>query len=267
MARAIWKGPISFGLVTIPVGLVPAQKSEVEVKFNQLDRRNNARIRYKRVNEITGEEVPSEEIVKAYPYSKDQFVVIEEEELERIRASASSAMQIEEFVDASAISGLYYEKPYYAVPDPAAKRGYAILRESLRRAGKVGIARLVLRQKEYLAALVPVENALMVMLLRFPEEVRQPSEIDLPGADLEEVKATEREIELGFQLVEAMTAEWQPAKYKDRFREQLLASIEEKVRTGTIAAPAQPAAVQSEGEIIDMMELLKKSLEKRAASE
>lgn len=267
MARAIWKGPISFGLVTIPVGLVPAQKSEVEVKFHQLDRRNNARIRYKRVNEITGEEVPSEEVVRAYPYSKDQFVILEENELDQIRASASSSMEIEEFVDASAISGLYCEKPYYAMPDPAAKRGYVILRESLRRANKVGIARLVLRQKEYLAALIPVENALMVMLLRFPEEVRLPSELDLPGEDIEEVKATEREVELATQLVEAMTGEWQPEKYKDHFREKLLASIEEKVRTGSISVPPKPSEEPSEGEVIDVMELLKKSLEKRAASE
>jgi len=267
MARAIWKGPISFGLVTIPVGLVPAQKSEVEVKFNQLDGRNNARIRYKRVNEITGEEVPTDEIVKAYPYSKDQFVVIAEEELEQIRASASSSMEIEEFVDASAITGLYYEKPYYAVPDPAAKRGYVVLRESLRRSGKVGIARLVLRQKEYLAALMPLENALMVMLLRFPEEVRLPSELDLPGEDLDAVKATEREVELGLQLLEAMTAEWQPEKYRDRFREQLLAAIEEKARTGHISAPAKPSEEPFEGEPIDIMALLKKSLEKRAVSE
>ncbi|GIV03518.1 MAG: Ku protein [Armatimonadetes bacterium] len=264
--RATWKGPITFGLVTIPVSLVTAQKSEAEVKFNQLDRRNNARIRYKRVNEITGEEVPSSEIVKAYPYSKDQYVILEDEELEKIRASTSPAMEILEFVDRDAITPLYFEKPYYAVPDPAAKRGYVILRESLRKANKVGLARFVLRQKEYLAALLPVENALMVVLLRYPEEVRLPSQLDLPGEDLAAVNASEKEIELGLQLIEMMSAEWQPEKYKDQFREKLLASIEEKARTGAISVqPAGEAAATTE--VIDVMELLKQSLEKKAASE
>jgi DNA end-binding protein Ku len=263
--RATWKGPITFGLVTIPVSLVPAQKSEAQVRFNQLDRRNNARIRYKRVNEITGEEVPSSEIVKAYPYAKDQYVIVEEEEIERIRAATSPAMEILEFVDRDAVAPLYFEKPYYAVPDPAARRGYVILRESLRKANKVGLARLVLRDKEHLAALLPVENALMVMLLRYPEEVRLPSQLDLPGEDLGQVNASEKEVELGLQLIEMMSAEWQPEKYKDQFREKLLASIEEKARTGTISA--QPATEPAATEVIDVMELLKKSLEKKAASE
>lgn len=259
MARPIWKGHISFGLVNIPVTLFGAEQ-RFDLHFNLLDRRNHARVKYERVNEATGEPVPWDEIVKAYNTEDDQYVELTDEDFEKAAVESTQSVDIEDFVDREAIDVMFYDKPYYLVPGKKGEKGYVLLREALRRSGKAGIAKVVLRTKQYLAAVVPEGDALVLELLRFDQELRKPQEFELPGENLDEFKVNDRELELAERLIEAMTGEWQPEKYKDDYHDKLMAWIQEKARHGDQAKPPTAHPVETT-EVIDMMELLKASVE------
>src|SRR5512138_364751 len=211
---AIWKGHISFGLVSIPISLHTAETKD-ELKFNLLDRRNGSRVRNRRVNEATGEEVPWSDIVKAYEMEKDRYVVLEKEDFERAKGGAARSIEIERFVDEGEIQFAYFEKPYYVVPGKKAEKGYVILREALKGLKKIGIARVVLGSREHVAALMPVGNSLMLELLRYAEELRDTSEFSFPGGNLEALKISEKEIELARLLVENLSGGWDPDAYHD----------------------------------------------------
>lgn len=268
MARPIWKGHISFGLVNIPVTLYSAEKTKKDLQFNLLDNRNKARVRYERINEVTHEEVPWSETVKAYEYEDGNYVVLTEDDFKKAAVEATQTVEIEDFVDGAQIGYVYYEKPYYLVPGKKGEKGYVLLRETLRRTGKVGIARVVIRARQYPAAVIPEGKALVLNLLRFHHELRSPGEFDLPSDDLEEHKVSSREMDMAEQLVENMSADWDPAKYKDEYRDALLAWIDQKVKSGGVEpVPTKEKETTGSADVIDLMSKLKQSLQQTSRKE
>jgi DNA end-binding protein Ku len=254
MARSIWKGAISFGLVNVPVKLYSAV-SKKTVRFNQLHDADHARIQQKRVCSQDGEEVPYENIVKGFEIGPDRYVVITPDELDALDPAKTRAIDIEDFVDVADIDPLYYEHPYYLLPDTGAAKAYKLLLEALRDTNKVAIARVVLRTKEYLVAIRPAGDVLTMETMLFADELIGADGLDeLPDAD---VKATERELSMARQLIEAQATEFDPTKYRDEYRERVLELIERKAAGEEIAV--QPMAEKSE-EVPDLMAALEQSL-------
>lgn len=262
MPRPIWNGTISFGLLQVPVQLMPGERS-TDVHFRMLDGRTKAPIRYERVNSETGEEVPWKDVVKAYEYAKGSYAVIDEKELKRAAPESTETVDIEAFVDAGAIDERYFEKPYVLVPGKRASKGYVLLRETLKKTRKVGIARLVIRTRQYLAMLKPHERALVLILLRFPQELVDTADYDLPRSGTAGERISARELDMAVRLVESMTAEWEPGDYKDDFRAKLRKIIEASIRKGRGRTkkpePVEPAREESTN-VVDFMALLEKSL-------
>jgi DNA end-binding protein Ku len=262
MARAIWKGAISFGLVTIPVGLVTAEETKADIAFHMLDKKTMARVKQKRVDESTGEEVPWDDIVKGYEYESGRYVVLEPEEIEAANPKATHTIDIVAVVCRDCIEPPYYEKPYYVVPEPTGRKPYALLREVLKRNDQIAVARVVIRTRQYLAALFPESDALVLDLLRYAFELRDTASLDLPSDDLAEVGVTDKEIGLAEQLVGALVEAWEPGKYQDTFRNDMFDLIKRKVEEGgkTITEmPGKPAAPTAE--VVDIMDLLRRSVE------
>ncbi|HEX6900280.1 MAG TPA: Ku protein [Thermoanaerobaculia bacterium] len=259
MPRAIWKGSISFGLVNIPVGLYTAESRD-EIHFNMLDRRTKSRIHFKRVNE-EGKEVAWEDIVKGYEFESGQYVILSDEDLKRASPEATQTIDIVDFVDLDEISPLYFDKPYYLGPDKKGGKAYALLREVLRRTNKVGIAKVVIRTRQYLAAVVARgEDVLTLELLRYAHELRDPGELDVPSG---KQGVSERELEMAERLVEGMVEAWDPEKYKDDYRKDLMKMIEERVEAGELEASSEPAPKpeRARSNVVDLMALLKQSVE------
>lgn len=263
MARAIWKGSISFGLVHIPVGLFSAASPD-ELSFRQLDRRNMSPVGYRKYNKNTGEEVESEEIVKGYEYESGHYVVLSDEDLKRANPEKTQTVEITDFVELDDIEPVYLDKPYYLAPVGKVKKGYALLREALKRTRKVGIAKVVIRSREYLSAVIPQGDVLVLEILRYPNEIRPPTDLEVPHGDLQEMGINEREIEMAERLVEGMTAEWEPEKYHDTYRDDLMQLIQGRIESGNTNAPDETPVedVEAEtGDVIDIMALLKRSVE------
>jgi DNA end-binding protein Ku len=263
MARALWKGNISFGLVSIPVGLFPAEQRDDGISFSQLDKRTMSPIGYRRYNKSTGEEVPWDEIVKGYEHEPGQYVVLTDEDFEKANVKASKTVEIIDFVDAEEIEPMYFDRPYYLAPANTTSKGYALLRETLRRTGKVGIARVVIRTREHLAAVMARGPILLLEVLRYPYEIREPDDLEVPGEDLDALGVTEKELKMAEMLVDQMVEEWNPDKYKDTYRDDLLARIKEKVAAGETEVVTPEAGEEEEAVaegVIDIMSLLKKSV-------
>ncbi|HET9227131.1 MAG TPA: Ku protein [Thermoanaerobaculia bacterium] len=261
MARSIWKGSITFGLVNIPVGLYSAEKREETVSFHMLDKRNMARLRYKRVNEETGREVPWEETVRGYEFDSGKYVVLSDEDLERAAPEKTQTVDILDFVDGEDISPIYFDKPYYLAPDKKGAKSYALLREVLRRTGKVGIAKVVIRTKQSLAAVLVEDKAIVLNILRFDHELREPTELDLPSG---KEGVSERELDMAERLVEGMVSKWEPEKYRDDYYKDLKKMINERVKAGQLEeSPEAPPTPKPErgGKVVDLMALLKQSVE------
>jgi DNA end-binding protein Ku len=265
MPRPIWKGHVSFGLVNIPVTLYTAEKRD-GLSFKLIDKRNNAGIKYRKVNEVTNEEVSSENIVKAYPLEGGEFVALTDADLRRAAPESTQSVDIEMFVPAEQIPIEYFERPYYLVPDKKGERPYALLRAALKKANCVGIAKVVISTKQYLAALMVRDRALILELLRFSHELREVPEEELPTDNLEELKVTDKELALADQLVDSMRGEFVPTDFKDEYKEKVIAYIEAKVKGGETFAKAAPEDededIGGEG-VIDMMALLRKSMEQQ----
>jgi DNA end-binding protein Ku len=259
MARPIWKGQIAFGLVNVPVSLHSAEK-HVDVKFHLVDSRDSARVKYERVNEDTGDEVPWDKIAKAYEYKDGNYVVLSDEELQSAAVAMTKIIEIEQFVDAAEIDPFYFEKPYYLVPEKAGVKGYVLLRAALEKSAKAGMAKVVIRTRQYLAALFPRDEALVLNLMRFDQEVRKPDEFDLPSHDLRQHKVTAKEIELAAQLINGMTSEWRPAEFQDEYRSQLTKLIQRKITAGDTEEIESPPGDEEEVSTINFMDALKKSL-------
>lgn len=260
MARAIWKGSITFGLVNIPVGLYSAEKRE-EMSFHMLDRRNMSRVRYKKVNEKTGKEVPWEETVRGYEYQDGKYVVLTDGDLRRASPEKTQTVDILDFVDVDEIDLRYFDKPYYLAPDKRGAKSYALLRETLRRTRKAGIATVVIRSKQYLAAVAVHEDVIVLDILRYSHELRDWNDLDLPKGDQ---GVSERELEMADRLVEGMVSEWSPDRYKDTYVDDLKAMIKRRVAAGQTEASPEPTekeAPPTRGKVVDLMALLKQSVE------
>jgi DNA end-binding protein Ku len=264
MARSLWKGAISFGLVNVPVELHSAKKRAAELDMTMLDKRDLAPVGYKRVNKSTGKEVAWGDVVKGYEYKDDKYVVLSDEDFRRANPEASRTVDILAFVELADIEPQYFETPYYLKPEKRGEKAYALLRETLQKAGKAGIASVVIRTKQYLAALVAQDDLLVLNTLRYAAELKAPSELEIPKA-----KVTPKELDMALRLVEDMADDWQPAKFKDTYREDLLKRIKEKVKAGQteeLTEPDPDARKPAKGaEVIDLMALLKKSVGKKPA--
>ncbi|HEY7768807.1 Ku protein [Longimicrobium sp.] len=263
MARAIWKGSISFGLVHIPVGLFSAEKTN-DLSFRQLDRRNLSPVGYRKYNKATGEEVESDVIVKGYEYESGHYVVLSDEDLLRANPEKTQTVEITDFVDLEDIEPVFYDKPYYLAPTGKNAKGYALLREALKRTRKVGIAKVVIRSREYLSAVVPQGNVLVLEILRYADEIRATDDLEVPSEDLQALGVNDREIEMAERLVEGMTAEWTPDKYHDTYREDLMGLIQGRIDSGQTNEPDEspvPEVGEARGDVIDIMSLLKRSVE------
>ncbi len=262
MARPIWKGTISFGLVNIPVTLFSAT-SHTALNFHLLDKRNHARIQYERINAVTKKEVPWHEIVKAYEFEKGNYVIVDEKELEKTIAENTQTVEIENFIDQKSLDPIYYEKPYFLVPTKQGEKGYVLLREILKREHKVGIVKVVLRTREYLAALLPYKNCLVLNILRYYKEINPIEELNLT-TDIKQYKITSKEIDMAEQLVVSMTEKWDPRKYHDKNRELLKNWIQKRIKKHkSITAPLAEKTKGDKGQVIDFMTLLKKSLHEK----
>jgi DNA end-binding protein Ku len=251
MPRAMWKGAISFGLVTIPVSVYPATE-EKTLRFNQLHDEDGGRIRMKRTCSIEGEEVGYEHIVKGYEYEKDRYVILTDEDFEAIPVESSRAIDIQQFVELEEIDPMQYKKSYYLVPEETGAKAYALLREALNRSGKVGIAKVSFRDKEHLAALRFRDEAFVLETMYWPDEIR---EADFGGVDVS-AKIRPNELEMAQTLIENLTADWDPTEFKDEYREALLRIVEAKINGEEIEiVEAEPTA-----KVVDLMEALKASV-------
>ena len=261
MPRPIWKGSINFGLVNIPVSLHAAEARE-EVSFRMLDRRNLAPVRYQRVNDKTGKEVPWEQIVKGYEHEPGEYVVLSDEELKRANVEATQSVDITGFVDAAEIETSYYYKPYYLEPLKKAHKSYALLAAVLARTQKVGVGKIVIRSKQYLAAVMAQDRVLLVELLRYAHELRKADDLDLPSGSLKSLGISDKEVKLAESLVEAMIEPWQPEKYTDTYRDDVLGLIERKVQSGQGEKidEGAPRPAPRRAQVVDIMDLLKRSV-------
>jgi DNA end-binding protein Ku len=260
MARPIWTGTLTFGLLNIPIRLMPGER-RTDLHFHMLDSRDNAPIRYERVNAETGEEVPWKDVVKAYEHRKGSYVVLEDEDLRAAAPESHEAVEIAAFVDADAIGPEYYEKPYVLVPGKKADKGYVLLRETLAETGKIGIAHVVVRTREYLSAVMARGDALLLVLMRYPQELVALSDYEIPSGSAASHRVTKPEMQMARQLIESMATKWKPSDYKDEFRAKLHKAIEKRMKSkGVVTPPAEEEAPEESTNVVDFMELLKKSL-------
>jgi DNA end-binding protein Ku len=258
MARSIWTGAISFGLVTVPVKLYSAVNRKT-VRFHQLNGKTGVRIAQKRVDPTTGDEVPYEDIVKGFELTPDRYVIIEPGELEALEPKKTKTIEIEDFVELSDIDPVFYDHPYYLAPGPGGAKPYRLLLEAMRETGRVAIARVVIRSKEQLVALRPMgDDVLGISTMLFSDEVVEPDKIDELAA-ASEVEATSRELDIAKQLVESLAGPFDPSKYHDTYREEVLDLIERKAAGEEIAV--QPVAEEEEEPVPDLMAALKASLD------
>lgn len=267
MPRIIWKGAISFGLVHIPVALLPATVQR-GIDFDWLDRRSMDPVGYKRINKVTGEDITSENIVRGVEYEKHRYVVLSDDEIRAAYPAATQTVDIFAFVPAGSISPRYIDTPYYLAPERRGEKVYALLREALADTGQVGLARFALRSKQHLAALMPLDGALLLDTLRWGDEVRDIAEIGLTDASLH-AKLDQRELDMAKRLIDDMREEWNPARYHDEFTEQLMGLVEKKARAGKLESVAAPEAAAETGsaDIIDLADLLRRSLKKPEATQ
>jgi DNA end-binding protein Ku len=257
--RPVWKGSISFGLVSIPIGLYPATQRE-ELKFRLLRASDLSPINYQRIAEVDGKEVPWDKIVKGYEYEKDKFVVLKEEDFKRVDVEATQTVDIIDFVPLADINPMYFNKPFYMEPGKGGDKAYVLLRDALRNSGKVGIAKVVIKTRQHLAAVKPNDRALLLELMHFADELISPDSLHLPTA----AQLGKGEMEMAKMLISKMTDKWDPTKYKDDYKSAVMALIEEKMKTGGAELPAPGAKAKGPTKIVDLMEVLKQSLSETA---
>lgn len=263
MARPIWTGTLSFGLLNVPVSLMSGQRS-VDLHFRMLDSRSNTPVRYERVNAETGEEVPWKEIVKAFEYEKGSYVVLDPDDIKSAAPESHETVEVNTFVDADSIGPEYFEKPYFLVPGKKAEKGYVLLRKTLKRTGKIGIARVVIRTREYLSAVMPRDNALMLLLLRYPQELVDAEDYKIPQGEASSYRISPKEIQMAEQLIKSMSDKWDAGDYRDEFRDRLRKVIEKRLKSEGLVTPADDEDVEAPANastnVVDFMALLQKSL-------
>ncbi len=263
MPRPLWNGVIGFGLVTIPVSLYPATTAEGDIRFKLLHASDMRPIHNRRTDDLE-HDVPWEDVVRAYEHEPGEYVVITDEELKAANVEATRSIDIIHFVDAAEIDPVFYDTPYYIEPAKPARKAYALLRETLDRSGLVGIARIVIRTRQHLCALRTAGPALVVQTLRWPYQIAGSAELRLPETGLRGIDVSDAELAMAEQLVGSMRAAWNPSSYRDSYRDDVRALIEEKVRTGIVSAAVERTAAHAEtGEVVDIMTLLKRSVERQ----
>ena len=259
MQRPLWKGSISFGLVTIPVHVYSATRSN-GLRFRQLDRRDMSPIRERRVSETSGREVPWDDVVKGYEHEEGSFVVLEPEDFARANVKAAQTIEIMQAVPRNAVALEYFETPLFVVPTKAGVKPYHLLRETLRRTERLAIATIVMRGRQHLAGLLAGDEIMTLELLRFAHELKSLSDLDL-DYDISAPAPRPQEIEMAEQLVAVLDSPWEPEQYRDGYRDDLLALIESKAKSGGKAPrPVKPAGRGEPAEVVDIMELLKRSV-------
>ncbi|PYJ64826.1 MAG: Ku protein [Verrucomicrobia bacterium] len=256
MARAIWKGSISFGLVNIPIALYPATRRE-ELKFRLLRKSDLSPVNYKRVAEKDGKEVSWDQIVKGYEYEKGKYVVLKEEDFERIDLEATQTVDIQDFVDQEEIDPMFFYKPYYLEPQKGGDKAYTLLRDALKDSNKVGIAKVVIKTRQYLAGVKPEDGTLVLELMHFADELADPGKLHVP----KKTEVGKREMNMAKSLIDSMSSKWNPEKYKDDYREALMEVIEEKVEAGGKEIEEKPKKAPKPTKVIDLVSVLQKSLE------
>lgn len=262
MAHMIWKGAISFGLVHVPVQLYPATQSE-KVGFNLLDKRSIDPIGYKQINKRTGKEVARENIVRGFEYEKDKYVVLSDDEIRAANPESTQTVDILAFIDAPDISFLYLDTPYFLTPDRKGEKVYALLREAMKASGKIGVASVVLHNKQHLAALIPVGPMLALNTLRWAAEVRDFDEFKLPPEGMKAAGVTTRELDMAKKLINDMSDKWDPSQYHDTFHDDIMALVDRKIRAGKteeITEVEAPRESRQSADILDLSDLLKRSL-------
>jgi DNA end-binding protein Ku len=264
MLRALWKGAISFGLIHIPVNLYSGE-SPHRLDLDMLDKRDFSPIGFKRVNKTTGKEVKWEDIVKGYEYEDDRYVVLTPEDIKRANPEATQTIDIMAFIDASEISPIYFEQPYYLAPGKGGDKVYALLRETLRKSGKVAIAQVVIRVKQHLAALMPIGDMIVLNLLRYADEIRPMDEYNLPKIGSKKTTVSDKEMQMAMSLVEGMTEDWKPDAFKDTYRDDLLAMIKKRIKANQtqVVNDEDIPPPETTSNVVDIMALLKKSIETR----
>jgi DNA end-binding protein Ku len=260
MARAIWKGSISFGLVNIPIALYPATKGE-ELKFRLLRKTDLSPVNYKRVAEKDGKEVPWDQIVKGYEYEKGKYVVLKDEDFQRVDVEATQTVDIQDFVELDEIDPIFFYKPYYLEPQKGGDKAYVLLRDALKDTNKVGIAKVVIKTREYLAGVKPEDGALVLELMHFADELADMSNLHIP----KKVEVGKREMNMARSLIDSMSSKWNPEKYHDDYHEALMEVIEEKVEAGGKEIEGKPRKASKPTKVIDLVSVLQKSLEETGA--
>jgi DNA end-binding protein Ku len=254
VARSIWKGSLAFGLVNIPVELHTAVRDS-RPRFRLLHAADKSPVSYERVCQREGKPVAWEDLVKGYEYEKGRFVTLTKDDFRAAALEKSKAIQIEDFVEPGAIDDRYFETPYYLLPAKGASSAYALLREAMKKAGRVGVARIILRETEHLCAVEAIENALVLTMMRFEEELVDTSSFEFPA----KAEARPKEVDMAVQLVEHLASAWDPSKYKDEYRESLMGVIDAKLKGEKIDVPAEPRARASN--VVDLMSRLQQSLD------
>jgi len=260
MARAIWKGSISFGLVNIPIALYPATRRE-ELKFRLLRKSDLSPVNYKRVAEKDGKEVPWDQIVKGYEYEKGKYVVLQDEDFQRVDLEATQTVDIQDFVDVDEIDPMFFYKPYYLEPQKGGDKAYALLRDALHDSKKVGVAKVVIKTRQYLAGVKPEDGALVLELMHFADELADTEKLHVP----KKVEVGKREMNMAKSLIDSMSSKWDPSKYRDDYREALMDVIEEKVEAGGKEIEEKPKKAPKPTKVIDLVSVLQKSLEQTGA--
>ena len=260
--RLLWKGAVNFGLVHIPVALYPAVKRD-DIDFDWIDRRDMKPVGYKRVNKETGKEVLKENIVRGYQYEHERYVVLSDEEIKNANPRGTQSVDILAFADFSELSSLYLETPYYLAPTQRGEKVYALLREALKRANKIGIAHVVIQTKQHLAALIPAGPVLVLNTLRWASEVRSPADLKLPDDGQKANGIRDNELSMASQLINDMTEKFEIAKYRDTFRDDIMVLVNRKIKAGktqVVTETPSEEAEQKSSNVIDLTELLKRSL-------
>ena len=262
MPRAIWKGAISFGLVNIPVGLYSATRPGNEIKLRMLRESDLSPIKYQRTAEADNKEVDWEHIVKGYEYEKDQFVVLTREDFDKVNVASNQTVDIREFVELAEIDPMFFDQPYFLAPEKGGDKAYALLREALAQSGKVGIAKVVIKTREHLAAVKPLGRALVLELMHFADELADPNDLSLPRAE-----PVKKELTMAQQLIESMSGKWKPEEWKDEYRAALTKLIEEKVSAPAGQVRAPKAAGRKPTNVVDLVSVLQRSLDAHGKAE
>jgi DNA end-binding protein Ku len=262
MASTLWTGSISFGLVTIPVSLVTAEVRE-ELDFTLLDRRDDSPIGYQKISKRTGKPVPADRIVRGFEYQDGRYVVLSDADLRRASPERTQRIDVLSFVEAAEIPPTYFDRPYYLEPARGGERGYALFREALRRTGRVAVATVVVKTRQHLAAILVQDRVLVLDVLRYASELRDPSRLRVPGPNLKALRVSDRELRMAERLIAEMTGPWEPERYRDEYRDELMAFIKKRGRAGRLASAAEPEeepARRPRADVIDIADLLRKSL-------